>query len=185
MVHSAEDGSIPVPDMSAVPPPTKAVFSDCGLYRYRLERDLGRDGKLLTVVMVNPSTADAENDDHTIRKVQEFARRAGYGRLIVGNLFALRSTDIKGLAAVEDPRGGQANNRHLEAMISEADGVLFAWGASDKIPKKWRGRWATVADIAERAGKQPLCLGVAKDGHPLHPLTLGYDRPLQPWSRPK
>ena len=163
---------------------TVAVFSDCGAYRYRLERRLSDDPETLAVVMVNPSTADAENDDQTVRKVQGFARRAGFGRLIVGNLFALRSMDIKGLATVEDPRGGQANNQHLEAMIAEADRVLFAWGASDKIPNKWRARWTTVADIADRAGKQPFCLGVAKDGHPLHPMTLGYDRLWQPWSRP-
>lgn len=163
---------------------SKAVFSDCGRYRYRLERELGCAGKLLAVVMVNPSTADAENDDQTIRKVQEFARRAGFGRLIVGNLFALRSTDIRGLAAVDDPRGGEANNHHLAAMISEADSVLFAWGASNKIPMRWRRRWTTVADIAERVGKPALCLGVANDGHPLHPLTLSYDRTMRPWARP-
>ncbi|WP_313004812.1 DUF1643 domain-containing protein [Brevundimonas sp.] len=161
-----------------------AVFSECGLYRYRLDRHLSDEGETLAAVLVNPSTADAARDDQTIRKVQGFARRAGFGHLIVGNLFAYRSTDIKGLAAVEDPRGGFDNNKHLEAMIVEADSVLFAWGASDKIPKKWRGCWTGVADIADRAGKQPLCLGVAKDGHPLHPMTLGYSRLWQPWKRP-
>src|SRR3954451_2301972 len=41
--------------------------------------------------MVNPSTADAETDDPTIRKVKGFSERAGYGHIIVGNLFAFRA----------------------------------------------------------------------------------------------
>lgn len=163
-----------------------AVISPCGRFRYRLERQLesdGLDGRKLIVVMVNPSTADASADDATIRKVKGFADRNGYSQIIVGNLFAYRSTDIKGLASVDDPRG-EHNNRYLQAMIWERGDVLFAWGPVAKVPKRFRTRWTTVAKMVRDAGKTPLCLGVCNDGHPRHPLMVPYSQPLEPWSAP-
>lgn len=141
--------------------------------------------RTLTVVMVNPSTADEHADDPTIRKVQGFALRAGFNRVIVGNLFAFRSTDIKGLATVEDPRGGRANLEALAQMIGEGDAVLFAWGPVAKVPRKWRGRWVTVTAMAARVGKIPLCLGICADGQPRHPLMVPYSQPLEPWHGPR
>lgn len=174
-----------------MPGPSFATYSACGGYRYTLERNADEDAatragvKTLTVIMVNPSTATEDHDDPTIRKVQSFALRAGYRRVVVGNLFALRSTDIKGLAAVEDPRGDRANLEALARMIAEADSLLFAWGPMAKVPRAWRGRWRTIAALAERAGKEPLCLGTAKDGQPRHPLMVPYSQPLIPWKAPK
>lgn len=73
-------------------PQGDAVFSGCGRYRYRLTRELG--GKLtLTVVMLNPSTADGSKDDPTIRRCKGFAKDWGYGRLVIVNLYAFRATD--------------------------------------------------------------------------------------------
>src|SRR5574337_242506 len=77
----------------------EAVFSACQRYRYRLTREL--DGALfaaatartITFIMLNPSTADANTDDPTIRRCKGFARGWGYGRLLIVNLFAFRATD--------------------------------------------------------------------------------------------
>lgn len=167
-----------------------AEFSPCATHRYRLERqaadlvDMAR-ARTLTVVMVNPSTADEHADDPTIRKVQGFALRGGFNRVVVDNLFSLRSTDIKGLAKVDDPRGGRANLEALARMIAEADALLFAWGPLAKVPRQWRNRWTTVVDLARRAEKQPLCLGVSADGQPRHPLMVPYSQPLEPWTPPR
>lgn len=149
-----------------------AVFSPCGTFRYRLERDLD-----------NPAP-DQENDP-TIGKVEGFARRAGFNLVLVGNLFALVSTDIKGLRAHPDPRGGRENLEHLARMIGEADAVMFAWGPTAKVPKQWRNRWTTVVDLARRAGKQPLCLGICGDGQPRHPLMVPYAQAMEPWTAPR
>jgi len=55
-----------------------AVLSDCGKYRYLLERDISMLNRgTVLFVMLNPSTADAENDDPTIRKCKGFADRLG------------------------------------------------------------------------------------------------------------
>lgn len=159
-----------------------AVLSDCGLYRYTLERHLGAGPKAL-ILGVNPSTADAEIDDHTIRKDMGFARKHGWGRVLKGNLFAYRSTDIKGLRGVPDPNGPY-NDYYLHAMMREADIVVAAWGPTSKLPPDLRYRWREVVGIAARAGKPLMCFGTAKDGQPLHTLMLSYALPLIPWSPP-
>jgi hypothetical protein len=160
----------------------KAIFSTDGLYRYELFRP-GTGRKRTAVIMVNPSTADDVEDDATIRKVRGFAERNDFGKLIIGNLFAYRSTDIRKLKDVIDPVG-PANDYHLRRMMSQADQVLFGWGRLEKLPVHLRDRWRVVADIAESLGHKPLCLGTTLDGQPRHPLMLPYSMPVKPWSRP-
>lgn len=162
-----------------------AIFSPCGRYRYRLERDLGGllAGPTVAWIMVNPSTADAEADDPTIRKVIGFSRRLGAGRIVVGNLFAYRATDIRALRMAADAIGPYGGD-HMRAIVREADTVIVAWGPRAKLAACLRNRWMEVAGFAE-AYRIPLwCLGTAQDGHPLHPLMLGYDRRLSLWQRP-
>jgi hypothetical protein len=163
-----------------------AIISDCGLYRYRLDRGLATGIPELTaaVIMVNPSTADADIDDHTIRKLYGFAERFGASRIIVGNLFAFRATDVSEVSLAADPVGPE-NDRHLADIFTESKMTILAWGASSKLPPRLRGRWRKVIGIAQGVGNKGFwCLGTAKDGHPLHPLTLGYDRPLIDWRPP-
>jgi hypothetical protein len=159
-----------------------AVISDCGLYRYRLERDGTGEGATV-IVMVNPSTADATQDDRTIGKLRGFGERNEWGRLIVGNLFAFRATDVRELGGQTDPVG-PLNDWHLAAMMNEADRVIVAWGPVSKQPRAYRGiRWRKVLDIA---GNRPVySIGApAKCGHPCHPLMLPYDSQITRWSRP-
>jgi hypothetical protein len=133
--------------------------------------------------MVNPSKADGEIDDHTITKLIGFSQRFRFGRFIVWNKFAFRATDIKELRTARDPIG-PANDGYIEQILEQSDVHIVAWGSLGKLPPNLRSRWRQVAAIADRVGCQLMCLGTAADGHPLHPLTLGYDRALIPWSRP-
>lgn len=162
-----------------------AILSTCFQYRYRLEREVDPllGDKTVAFVMVNPSTADAVEDDATIRKVIGFARRMGARRVLVGNLFAYRATDIRALRTAPDPVGPE-NDAHLHRILSDADVCVAAWGASAKLPPNLRRRWARFHDMATAAGVPLMCLGTASDGHPLHPLMLGYERPVIEWSRP-
>lgn len=160
-----------------------AVISDCGLYRYRLERYKLSGAGAVAWIMVNPSTADATDDDATIRKVIGFSERMGAGWAIVGNKFAYRATDVRELRTAPDPKGPQ-NDAHLTAIMREAPVVIAAWGPLAKLPKHLRRRWLTVARLADEAGAKLLCLGTAQDGQPRHPLMLAYDTPLIEWKRP-
>lgn len=161
-----------------------AVISRCGKYRYRLERDSLGTGQT-AIIMVNPSTADATDNDATIRKLLGFGRNYGWGRIVVGNLFAYRATDVRELATVDDPVGPD-NDQHLRDILSGANQIVFAWGPTTKLPKRLRDRWKSVASVADEiSGGRMYSIGdPAKDGQPCHPLILPYSRKLQPWSRP-
>lgn len=95
-----------------------AVISVCGKYRYELEREIGA-GKTCGIIMVNPSTADAETDDATIRKLKGFAERNGWGKLLIANKFAYRATDVRELRGVSDPVG-PANDEAIQDVMIHA-----------------------------------------------------------------
>src|SRR5688500_10998560 len=123
-----------------------AIISPDGTYRYRLEREGAGDGAT-AIIMVNPSTADAEKDDATIRKLKGFGERYQWGKLIVGNLFAYRSTDVRELATAADPVGPD-NGYRLAEIFLDAERCVFAWGPMAKLPKRLRAHWRKVHQLA-------------------------------------
>ncbi|MBT3271062.1 DUF1643 domain-containing protein [Candidatus Poribacteria bacterium] len=143
-----------------------AVFDETGAYRYRLSRTRSDGAGVVTFVMLNPSTADAEVNDPTIRRCIGFAWDWGHRDLIVVNLFAYRATAPRDLRLATDPVG-PANDEHLLAAVCEADVVVAAWGVHGAM----LGRDRDVMGLLEgRASLQ--CLGVTKAGHPRHPLYM-------------
>lgn len=142
-----------------------AVISECGNYRYRLERTWDSDKPAVAFVMLNPSTADASEDDPTVRRCIAFARSWGYGRLIIGNLFALRSSDPLILKVHPEPVG-PFNDLHLLQIAKDAEEVVCAWGAHGSL----RAR----DDEALRflSGKRTVALKRTNDGSPGHPLYI-------------
>lgn len=160
-----------------------AIISPCGKYRYRLERE-GHGPGATAIIMVNPSTADASQDDATIRKLRGFGATHHWGRLIIGNLFAYRATDVRELGKVADPIGPE-NDDHLIRILAECDQVVVAWGPVAKQPRNQRNRFQNVLSLINGACLEPMSIGEpAKCGHPCHPLMLPYARTLQPWKAP-
>ncbi|OYX08820.1 MAG: hypothetical protein B7Z08_07520 [Sphingomonadales bacterium 32-68-7] len=133
--------------------------------------------------MVNPSTADAERDDATIRRVIGFGKTLGWSRVIVGNVFAYRATDIRELANAADPVGPE-NPAHLGEILDQADVAIVAWGTLGKLPRSLRLEWRNVAEIAATFAVPLKCFGTTKDGHPRHPLVLKKDLGLVEWRTP-
>ena len=123
----------------------------------------------MTFVMLNPSTADAERDDPTIRRCIGFARGWGYGRLEVVNLFAYRAASPRELFSATDPVG-RANERFL---ASATDDVVVAWGNHGRRAD-WKLRKAA-------AHGRPRCLGITALGEPMHPLYVPGRRQLCPF----
>lgn len=148
-----------------------AVLSDCGVYRYRLERPLDPAGRgPIVFVMLNPSTADAELDDPTIRRCRGFANREAATRLVVVNLFAYRATKPADLELAADPVG-PLNDAHLLAALDEtrAGGrVVAAWGAQPRARAHGLAFRAMAADL----GVELYALGLTADGSPRHPLYV-------------
>jgi hypothetical protein len=151
-----------------------AVISECGRYRYSLRRTWDAALPSVLFVMLNPSTADADADDNTIRKCIGFARRWGYGELLVWNLYAYRATDPRELAAAADPIG-RLNEDHLWPLMERADRIVAAWGS---LPN--RGRYVhreRVMFWGPFHEREVYALSVLKHGHPRHPLYAPYDLP--------
>jgi hypothetical protein len=96
-----------------------ASVSSCGVYRYGLSRRWDDAMPIMTFVMLNPSTADAVQDDRTIAKCAGFAHREGMGGMEVVNLFALRATYPSLLKAATDPKGPD-NSAWLEERLGAA-----------------------------------------------------------------
>lgn len=157
-----------------------AVLSDCGQYRYRLWRIWDERRANLPIIMLNPSTADADVDDPTIRRCMHFARREGYGGIVVGNLFALRSPNPRQLKSEFNPVGLE-NDDHIEHIFENAvfngTPVLAAWGSHGEL----FGRCYDMADMAATEGAALVCLGTTKYGHPRHPLYVPNDQPFIPY----
>lgn len=140
-----------------------AEFSPCGRYRYSLTRVWDRERPTILFIGLNPSTADAEKNDTTIRRCIGFARSWRFGGLIVCNLFALRSTDPRVLRVAADPVG-PGNAAAIRRACGMAGRVVVAWGVHGRLHR----RDEHVLAMIER----PFCLGVTQDGSPRHPLYL-------------
>ncbi len=161
-----------------------AVMSACGTYRYTLSRTWDV-GPALVVIGLNPSTADHQQDDPTIRRCVGFAKREGLNALVMLNLFAVRATDPRDMKGVDNPIGD--NDQTLAGLASKDDGNVWlaAWGAHGT----YRNRAADVVRLVTPYVTLH-CLGITNAGQPRHPLYLKADTPLMryadqhPWPAP-
>ena len=148
---------------------TGATISACGLYRYRLWRTWNASLPPLAWLMLNPSTADAVDDDNTIRKCIGFAKRWGHGGIVCVNLFAFRATYPKDMRAALDPVGPE-NDAAILTAARESAMLIAAWGNHGG----YRRRDAVVMRMLMDAGIPSHCLRLTTSGAPWHPLLVPY-----------
>lgn len=148
-----------------------ARFSECRRYRYVLGRRWA-EGPSFMVVGHNPSTADEVADDRTISKCMGFARREGFGSLLMLNLCAWRDTDPNGLTHLEDPVGPE-NDTTLMTYADVAGVVVAAWGAlhAESRAQLVRERPPKVLHLLTRVA-DVYAFRLTKERHPQHPLYL-------------
>jgi hypothetical protein len=139
-----------------------------GDYRYTLTRVWHPVLPVITFVLLNPSTADEVQLDPTLRRCVGFAKREGFGGMLILNLYAFRTKDPKVMMAATDPIGPD-NDR----VLASATGTVVAgWGTN-----------ADPARVAEAVALLPplRALGVTMKGHPQHPLYVPANAPLVQW----
>src|SRR5439155_12676179 len=102
-----------------------ASFSACRRYRWTLSRwwDNRHGGPWIGWIMLNPSTADARQDDPTIRRCIGFSRAWGFSGCRVCNLYALRSKTPRGLWRVRDPIGA-GNDRAIRELVGKCSVIV-------------------------------------------------------------
>lgn len=159
----------------------KALISKDRQYRYVLTRRWGW-GPHATFVMLNPSTADAREDDPTIRRCIGYARAWGLHGLVVLNLYAWRSTDPRGLTRADDPVGPENDEwlqRYFYTAARHDMPLVFAWGFHADEAR------ALEVRAMDQAGERAMAFGLTGNGQPMHPLYLpmaARPRPLREFS---
>lgn len=158
-----------------------AKISECGRYRWSLTRRWG-PGRAVCYVGLNPSTADALQDDPTIRRCIGFARRWGFDAVSVVNLFALRTpypavlweSSRDGLDIV-----GRECNAEISRAVEGSDRVVACWGSRKN--RIHAARAQNVEAILQRSDFKLYCIRMNLDGYPSHPLYLPYGADLTPF----
>ncbi len=167
-----------------------AVVSSCGRYRYHLRRQLDWQPGLFALkherivfVMLNPSTADWDTDDPTIRRCIGFAKREGAGAVEVVNLYALRSTEPKALIGHPDPVGPD-NDDWIRRTVAGASLVIAAWGAFayKRVPSGRSRAIEVLGLIREQCEAGVHSLHTTRAGFPGHPLYLSAQATLQTYA---
>lgn len=153
-----------------------SVISDCKKYRYLLRRVWDEYKPRALIVMLNPSTADADKDDATIRSLVRICTVLGFGGFEVVNLFAFRATNPKELYnEYDNDVVGPNNDITIEAALHRCDLPIVGWGTHQLA----YARGKTVISMIRQRRPAVFCLGSNKDKSPKHPLYIKSDQTLE------
>lgn len=123
--------------------------------------------KYAQFICLNPSTASEHEDDPTVKRCWQRARRMGYGAFVMTNLFAYRATDPKRMKLAEEPIG-EWNDEWLSNLAFEAGLIILAWGCDGRYLERDK----EVLRLLEPHIDKMMCLKLTQDGYPCHPLYL-------------
>jgi hypothetical protein len=150
----------------------RAAFSTCGSYRWWLERIWRPEAPRLLFLGLNPSLADRDRDDPTLRRLIGFATSWGFGGLEVLNLFARVAPQPDALRRCDDPVGAATDDWIRARLLAfQQVGpalplVWLGWGNGGG----WCQRDRQVLKLLDGSGVRLACLGCTASGQPLHPL---------------
>ena len=150
-------------------------------YRYILGT---RGQKPLICIGINPSTAQPDDLDNTLKSVQRIALGNGYDSFLMFNVYAQRATDPD---AMEKVCNSLLHRENMEAFryvlsLSDSPAIWAAWGAVIEKRGYLKDCLRDMLDIGRKYGAQWYCAGaITKKGHPHHPLYLRKDEKLRPF----
>jgi hypothetical protein len=159
----------------------RATMSPCGRYRYTLERSWSSLPRYVLWLMLNPSTADARENDATIRRCLGYARAWGYTGILVGNLYALRSTSPRMLDQVAVSGGdpiGPDNLASVRALVARASLIVCAWGRAGPVQS---ARFNVLQLLRPPQTPHILRMNAGDGLDPSHPLRLAADLKPRAW----
>jgi len=139
-----------------------ALFSENRKYRYCLWRIWDESLPKIMFIGLNPSTANEEQDDPTIRRVVRFASDWGYGGVYMLNLFTYVTAYPKELLKCDNPL--MLADHYLQLYAKKVERIVFAWGSFTESADRAK-QVKTMFPIA-------FCLGQNSNGSPKHPLYL-------------
>jgi len=153
----------------------RTIFSPDRAHRYTLWREFDlTNSDFVQFIGLNPSTADEVQDDPTVRRCIDFAKRWGFGALCMTNIFGFRATDPRVMKAHPEPIGPD-NDAWLARIAAGAGLVVAAWGTHGVFMDRGRAVQSYLHNLS--------CLGTTKDGSPRHPLYVRADTQPLPFGR--
>ena len=150
-------------------------------YRYILGT---RGEKPLICIGINPSTAEPDRLDNTLKSVERIALHNGFDSFLMFNVYAQRATDPDHMEKDCNPLLHRENMKAFSYVLSlsrERPAIWAAWGTiiekRDYLP-------ACVLDMIRLGEEYAACWYTAgqrskKGGHPHHPLYLKKDSLLE------
>ena len=143
----------------------KAKFSIDKTHRYELSRHWDLSKSDILFIMLNPSIANEDIDEPTIKRLISFTREFKHGGFFVANLF----TYITPYSKTLDTSIGltKLNLKTIKNLVNKVDEVIYAWGNSIKEPQELKN-----------LVKNPKCFGKNLNGTPKHPLYLSSNSKL-------
>ena len=138
----------------------------------------------LICIGINPSTAQPDDLDNTLKSVERIAHGNGFDSFIMFNVYAQRATDPD---AMERSCNQLLHRENLEAFryvlsISEKPAVWAAWGAIIEKREYLPDCVRDMVAVGQEYGATWYCAGkVSKKGHPHHPLYLRKDEKVRPF----
>ena len=161
-----------------------AWFSPCGGHRLGLWRWWGYS-KRFAAFGINPSSAGADRDDPTVRKLIHYGRAESYSGFDLGNLATLISKKPIDLLKA-DRRNVELADAVIHSIITDRDcaAVLCMWGkpTNARLRAYIDSRARVVMAFATSHGVPTLCLGTTACGrYPRHPLYLRNDTKMRPF----
>jgi len=151
-------------------------------YRYIL----GTVGKKpLITIGINPSTAEPDNLDNTLKSVERIALGNGFDSFIMFNVYAQRATNPDHMDVDLNPALHHENMLAFRWVLEHAGDSPAVWAAWGTIVEKRPYLKECLRDMVAEADRfSAAWVHAGKPsvkGHPHHPLYLKKDSTLQPF----
>ena len=150
-------------------------------YRYILGT---RGEKPLICIGINPSTAQPDDLDNTLKSVERIALGNGFDSFLMFNVYAQRATNPDTMEKVCNPLLHRENMEAFRYILSlsKAPAVWAAWGTIIEKRPYLSQCLQDMVEIGKAHNASWYCAGaVSKKGHPHHPLYLRKDEKLRPF----
>jgi hypothetical protein len=143
---------------------------------------LGSAGqKTLFVIGLNPSIADENDADPTIKRVMGFTEGNGFDSFVMLNLYPQRATKPTDLDKQIDFEILNENILEILNIISDISNptILAAWGTKISVRRYFKDCIYKLSEATKDKNINWRKLGEStKEGHPRHPLYAPYILPL-------
>jgi len=145
---------------------------------------LGLDGaNPLVCFGLNPSTAEPDKLDPTVKRVDKVARMNGFDGFIMLNVYPKRDTLPDNLPDAFDLALKEENERHIVATLSGRPLTVYAaWGGIIAKKPYLQSLLRDILGLPGATSARWMRRGNLTDGvHPRHPLYVSYAEPLVPF----